>query len=90
MIKTEINLQRLLPFTRTTAARIAATASRYESRLTLESETVVLNMKSMLGLFSQTKLPNGRATLVADGFDEAAATDALINALKEGFPDDFA
>jgi hypothetical protein len=42
----------------------------------------VLNMKSMLGLLSQAKLPEGKATLVADGTDELAATRAVLSAVK--------
>jgi len=83
MIRTELDLRPLMPFTRLTAARLATAAGRYESRLTLECEGLVLNMKSMLGLLSQAKLPKGRATLVADGPDENAATQAVLNAVRE-------
>ncbi|HNW85594.1 MAG TPA: HPr family phosphocarrier protein [Candidatus Limiplasma sp.] len=82
MIHTELNLKPILPFTRATAARLAATASKYESRLTLECEGLVLNMKSMLGLLSQARLPEGKATLVADGPDEVTATQAVLNAIS--------
>jgi hypothetical protein len=60
MIRTELDLQPIMPFNRATAARLAAAASRYESRLTLECEGLVLNMKSMLGLLSQAKLPEAK------------------------------
>ena len=83
MIRTELDLQPVMPFTRVTAAHLATAASRFESRLTLECEGLVLNMKSMLGLLSQAKLPNGRATLVADGPDELAATKAVIDAIHQ-------
>ena len=83
MIRTELDLQPIMPFTRATAARLAAAASRYECRLTLECEGLVLNMKSMLGLLSQARLPDGKATLVADGPDEAAATQAVLAAVHE-------
>lgn len=83
MIRTELDLQPIMPFTRTTAARLAAAASRYECRLTLECEGLVLNMKSMLGLLSQARLPNGKATLVADGSDEDAATRAVLAAVSD-------
>ena len=82
MIHTELNLKPIMPFTRTTAARLAATASKFDSRLTLECEGLVLNMKSMLGLLSQAKLPEGKATLVADGPDEETATQAVLNAIN--------
>ena len=81
MIRTELNLQPIMPFDRTTAARLAAAASHYDSRLTLECEGLVLNMKSMLGLLSQVRLPEGKATLVADGADELAATRAVLAAI---------
>ena len=83
MIRTVLDLQPIMPFTRATAARLAAAASRYECRLTLECEGLVLNMKSMLGLLSQARLPDGKATLVADGPDEAAATQAVLAAVHE-------
>ena len=83
MIRTELDLQPMMPFTRATAARLAAAASHFDSRLTLECEGLVLNVKSMLGLLSQAKLPKGHATLVADGPDENAATQAVLNAVKE-------
>ena len=81
MLRTRLDLTPRLPFTRMTAANIANAASRFECRLTLESDSVVLNAKSMLGLLSQTKLPEGRVTLVADGSDEAAATEKLMELL---------
>jgi phosphotransferase system HPr-like phosphotransfer protein len=81
MIRTELNLQPIIPFSRVTAAELSATASRYESMLTLECEGLVLNMKSMLGLLSQAKLPEGRGTLVADGPDELIATQAVLDAV---------
>jgi phosphotransferase system HPr (HPr) family protein len=81
MIRTELDLRPIMPFTRATAARLAAAAGRFDCRLTLECEGLVLNMKSMLGLLSQAKLPEGKATLVADGADEAAATRAVLEAV---------
>ena len=82
MIRSELNLQPIIPFTRATAAELSATAGRYESMLTLECEGLVLNMKSMLGLLSQVKLPEGRAILVAEGPDEEAATQAVLEAVS--------
>ena len=82
MIRTQLDLQPIMPFTRVTAARLAAAAGKIDCRLTLECEGLVLNMKSMLGLLSQAKLPGGHATLVADGADEAAATQAVLAAIE--------
>lgn len=83
MIRTDLDLQPMMPFTRATAARLAAAAGKYESSLTLECEGLVLNMKSMLGLLSQAKLPGGHATLVADGADETEATRAMLTAVGD-------
>lgn len=83
MIRTELDLSPLVPFGRETAARIATVASHFEARLTLECDGVVLNAKSMLGLLSQTRVPSGRFSLVADGPDEGAATDALLKLMRK-------
>lgn len=82
MTRTQIDLTPLLPFSRVTAAQLAQTASRYEARLTLESEGKVINAKSMLGLLSQPTLAEESITLCADGEDEKAATTAILALLK--------
>ena len=81
MIKTEIDLTPYHPMDRLRAARIAQVAARYESRLTLEREGMVLNAKSMLGLLSHAV--KGSMLLVADGSDEQAATDAIVAIFNE-------
>ena len=83
MIRTDVNLKPLIPCTREHAAKIANIAGRFESRLNLECEAIVLNMKSMLGLLSQARLPAGRTVLVASGEDEEAATKALVDVIAE-------
>ena len=83
MIRTQLDLSPIIPFTRATAARLASAASHFDCRLMLECEGLVLNMKSMLGLLSQAKMPEGKATLVADGTDETAATEAVLAAVRE-------
>ena len=83
MMKTPIDLKPLLPLNRVSAALLAQTASRFESRLTLEREGMVLNLKSMLGLLSQPNLGEGDALLVADGRDEKEATEAIIDICRK-------
>lgn len=78
MIESDIDLKRLLPFTRATAAKLAQTASRFSCRLTLECEGKVINAKSMLGLLSLPPELPIRLSLVADGEDEKAATEAML------------
>ncbi len=81
MIKTPYSLQGFLPFDRVGAALLAQTASRFECRLTLERDYMVLNAKSMLGLLSHHSFGDGLFTLVADGEDEQAAVKALLELL---------
>jgi len=82
MMKTEFNLQSLLPFDRVSAALLAQTASHFESLLTLEREGVVLNAKSMLGLLSHHSFGDGFFYLVAEGIDEQEATQALLQLIR--------
>lgn len=73
MIKIPVDMSRHMPITRETASLIAAAAERYICTLTLENNGVVLNMKSMIGLLSQSIPKDGRMILIADGPDEEAA-----------------
>jgi phosphotransferase system HPr (HPr) family protein len=81
MTRTPYSLQSFLPFDRVSAALLAQTASRFECRVTLEREHVVLNAKSMLGLLSQHSFGDGLFTLVAEGEDEQAAVAAMLELL---------
>ncbi len=73
-----LDLSRCLPFTRESATRLAKTADQFVSAITLERDGMTLNLKSTLGLLSQTLPTDGHVTLVCDGVDEAAAVDALV------------
>ena len=83
MIRTPINLEPLLPFTRVLAAKLATIGGHYECSLTLEQEGLAVNLKSMLGMLSQTMKPSPDITLVASGTDEKAATKAILEAIEE-------
>lgn len=83
MIRTRIDLRPLLPFTRTLAARLATISDHYHCSLTLEQDGLAVNLKSMLGMLSQTMKPTSDISLVADGTDEDAATQAIIAAIGE-------
>ena len=79
MKKIEIDMTPLLPLNRVSAALLAQTSTRFESRITLEKDSIVLNMKSMLGLLSQPDFGNGSVMLVADGEDEDAAIESILS-----------
>lgn len=82
MKKSSLNISHLLPITRDTAARIAMCASRFNCVVTMEHGNSVLNMKSMLGLLSQTMPKDGSVTLIADGCDEDAALAEVLKAME--------
>lgn len=77
MIKCPVDLSSLLPIDREKATRIARVAGKYACTLTLERNGIVLNVKSMIGLLSQSIPKDGQMTLVADGSDEQQAMEAL-------------
>ena len=83
MIKTQADLRNHNIIGRERAALIASTASRFQSTLTLERDGIVLNLKSMIGLLSQTIPKDGLIWVVADGVDEQAATDAVMSVLTK-------
>lgn len=83
MLKYQIDLSGRLPITRERAARIASTASRFSSTLTLERDGIVLNVKSMIGLLSQSFPKDGKMELVADGEDEREALEAVTGELQK-------
>lgn len=78
MIKTDINMSRHMPIQREMAMSITSVADKYVSTLTLEHKGIVLNLKSMIGLLSQSIPKDGGMTLVADGEDENAALEAVL------------
>lgn len=84
MIKTHLNIKERLPIDRVDAALIARTASKFQCTLTLERDGIVLNVKSMIGLLSQSIPVDGIMDLVADGEDETAASEAVVQAIMKG------
>lgn len=82
MRKTEINFRDKLPIDRRKAALIAQAASRFESTVTLEKDSVILNTKSMLGMLSQQMPKDGIMFLVTDGPDEDVAAQELVKVVQ--------
>ena len=73
MIRIPADLTPFMPIDREKAMRITSIADRFQCMLTLERDGIVLNIKSMIGMLSQTVPKDGKMTLVADGEDEAEA-----------------
>jgi phosphocarrier protein HPr len=83
MIRTRIDFKPLLPFTRVLAAKLATVSGHFDCSLTLEQEGLAVNLKSMLGMLSQTMKPTSEITLVADGGDEETATKTILKAIRD-------
>ena len=83
MITVPVDLSRFLPIGRALAAEIAAAAGKYKCMVTLERDGIVLNLKSMIGLLSQSIPKDGQMTLVANGEDEKEAVSAIMEIVKE-------
>lgn len=83
MIKVEVNMTKHMPIQREMAMKITTVADKYLSTLTLEHKGIVLNLKSMIGLLSQSIPKDGKMTLVADGKDEQIALAAVLAVINE-------
>ncbi len=73
------DITKLIPMSRETVTQITSLASRYECTLTMTTQNMILNAKSMLGLLSMTNPAYGQVTFTADGKGE----DQAIVALRE-------
>jgi len=82
MIKTPVDLGMLIPIGREMAAKISSAASLYPCTVTLEHDGIVLNLKSMIGLLSQSIPKDGKMTLVIDGEDEEKAEKAVLAVIQ--------
>ena len=82
MLTAIVDLSKDLPIGRSKAAEIAGVAGRFQSMATLERDGIVLNLKSMIGLLSQSVPKDGQMTLVVNGEDEGEALQALLEIIK--------
>ena len=82
MIKAPVELIKHMPIQRDIAMQIANAAGKFESTMTLERNGIVLNLKSMIGLLSQSIPKDGKMILVVDGEDEQAAAKAVLDIIR--------
>lgn len=82
MTRLAVTLKELMPIDRRTAKELADAASRHACAVTLESEGVVLNVKSMIGLLSQSVSADGRMMICASGEGEEAAAKQLCDLIE--------
>ena len=77
MIRKPITFPGNQPLTRTLAAEVVQTASRFEARVMISRHQKIVNAKSTLGLLSLSAEDQTDLVLIAEGPDEAAAVAAI-------------
>lgn len=77
MIRKPITFPGNQPLTRTLAAEVVQTASRFEARVMISRHQKIVNAKSTLGLLSLSAEDQTDLVLIAEGPDEAAAVEAI-------------
>ena len=77
MIRKPITFPGNAPLTRSLAAEVVQTASRYEARVMIQREQKIVNAKSMLGLLSLGADDQANMVLIAEGVDEQDAITAV-------------
>ncbi|HEB93874.1 MAG TPA: HPr family phosphocarrier protein [Gammaproteobacteria bacterium] len=70
------------------AAKLVATASRFESEIKLLKAHAEVNAKSILGVMMLAAAKGSELTLIAEGADENAALDALEDLITRRFDED--
>ena len=66
-------------------AELVQVASKYESRIYLETKTKRVNAKSIMGMMSLNLSNGDLLTVSAEGNDEKDAMDEILSFLKEKF-----
>ena len=84
MLVVNVSMIPCLPFSRESAMRLAKAAEQYACAITLQTDDTTLNLKSTLGLLSQTLPADGQVRLVCDGVDERAASEAICRLVASG------
>ena len=64
-------------------AELVQVASKYESKVYLETETKRVNAKSIMGMMSLNLANGDLLTVSADGNDEKDAMDEILSFLKD-------
>jgi len=67
------------------AARFVHMATRFESQIRVGRDSKVMDGKSIMGILLLAASRGTTITVTADGPDEAAAVDALVDLVESGF-----
>ena len=67
------------------AAKFVQKANKYESDIEIEFSENIVNGKSIIGIMSLGAFAGEKITVIANGTDERAAVEDLVNFLQNGF-----
>ena len=67
------------------AARFVHLATRFESRIRVGRDAKVMDGKSIMGILLLAAARGVALTISADGIDETAAVEALVQLVESGF-----
>jgi len=67
------------------AAEVVKVASRYKSKIFLEVDGYSVNAKSIIGLMTLPAVQGTKVKIIAEGYDEEEALDAIVDLFNKGF-----
>jgi len=85
MLSKEITLQNQVGLHARPATFFIQKANEFKSSIWVEMEDRRVNAKSLLGILSLGIVKGNTITIIADGSDEEAAIDGLINLISTNF-----
>jgi phosphocarrier protein len=85
MIEREVTIRNRAGLHTRPASMLVKTASQFEAEIFLRRDNYEINGKSVIGVMTLAAEQGATLTLVADGTDEAAAAEALVELFEDGF-----
>jgi phosphocarrier protein len=85
MIEREVTIRNRAGLHTRPASRLVKTAAQFDAEIFLRRDKYEVNGKSVIGVMTLAAEQGATLTLVADGPDEAAATEAIVALFEDGF-----
>ena len=85
MIVREVTIRNRAGLHTRPASRLVKTAAQFEAEIFLRRDNYQINGKSVIGVMTLAAEQGATLTLVADGTDEEAAAEALVELFEDGF-----
>jgi phosphocarrier protein len=85
MIEREVTIRNRAGLHTRPASMLVKTASQFEAEIFLRRDNYEINGKSVIGVMTLAAEQGATLTLVADGTDEEAAAEALVELFEDGF-----